>query len=100
VVKRSTVSLTIPDGALNMNRLDASAYRLCIPFVEYLTKDKTPTERLEFIGNVAIACCCHIVIVGHYYAELYGYTPEIKAKIARDMLFYHIDEVIGLKEIT
>ncbi len=79
-----------------MNQLDASKYRIQLKAIEYLTKNKTIEESLDFIGLLAINTYVHIVICGHYLGELYGYTPEILAKIRSDMKFYNVDETIGL----
>lgn len=52
---------------------------------------------LEEVGVLAIYCTTHIVAISHYIGEMYGFTPEILAKIERDCAFYKITEVLNAK---
>lgn len=64
--------------------------------IAYLTKDKTMEEIVDFIGVIAISTGVPIIIVGHYLAELYGYTPELIDIINKLKKFYTVSETIGL----
>jgi len=78
-------------------KLDADAYRVNIPSIRLMTEDKTPAERLEYIGNLAVATGVPIIIVLTYIGELYGFSPEIDAKLETLKAFYTVKEVINVK---
>lgn len=79
--------------------LDANIYRLNTKSIELLTREKTPQERMEFIGNLAIITGVPIIIVACYMGELYGFTDELNNKIKRLMDFYTIKEVLNVKRL-
>lgn len=79
--------------------LDANIYRLNTKSIELLTIEKTPQERMEFIGNLAIITGVPIIIVACYMGELYGFTDELNNKIKRLMDFYTIKEVLNVKRL-
>lgn len=77
--------------------LDANIYRLNTKSIELLTIEKTPQERMEFIGNLAIITGVPIIVVACYMGELYGFTDELNNKIKRLMDFYTIKEVLNVR---
>lgn len=78
-------------------KLDADMYRLNVPSIRLITEDKTPAERLTFIGNMAIITGVPIIVVACYMGEIYGFSDELKAKIAKLMEFYTIKEILNVK---
>lgn len=78
-------------------KLDADIYRVNIPSIKLLTEDKSPTERLKYIGNIALITGVPIIIVSYYIGEIYGFSDELEAKIKKLMEFYIIEEVLNVK---
>lgn len=76
--------------------LDASRYRLQIPYIIGLTKNKTTEELLKYSSIVAIAAGVPIIVVLYYFIELYGFDVELYNKIGRLKQFYVVTEVINL----
>lgn len=77
--------------------LDADRYRLNVSLVEYLTKDKSPKERLELISLLAVTTGVPVIITACYIGELYGFNEEILKRIERLKDFYKIKEVLNVK---
>lgn len=77
--------------------LDANAYRVNIPSIRLLTEDKTPSERIKYSGNIAVATGVPIIIVLVYIGEIYGSSQELHSQIASLMKFYSVDEVLNVK---
>lgn len=77
--------------------LDCDSYRVNVAQIQTLTAEKSDKERLEMIGSLAVITGVPIIIVTCYLGELYGFSPEIDAKIKRLMSFYTITEVINIK---
>lgn len=84
------------EKAVNMT-LDADHYRVNIPSIKLILEDKTPVERAEFIGNIAVITGVPIIIVACYVGEIYGFTSELDQMIQRLMSFYTIKEVLNVK---
>lgn len=78
-------------------KLDANIYRVNIPSIKLLTEDKTPAERLKYIGNIALITGVPIIITACYVGEIYGFSPELDAQIKKLMEFYIIEEVLNVK---
>jgi hypothetical protein len=76
--------------------LDLNKYRRVIkPLVEsYITR--TPdADKCEDLTLIAQSTGCHILAVGYYMGELFGFSEELKAKIGRLQTYYHEVEVIN-----
>jgi hypothetical protein len=78
--------------------LNANDYRLRIPYIISLTKDKTADEIFDFIGVLAIATNIHIVLVSYYIGELYGFDSRLYAFISRLEKFYTVKEVLNVNK--
>lgn len=76
--------------------LDANKYRINVPSIKLMLADKSPQERYEFIGNLAIATGVPIIIVCYYVGELYGFDIQLYAFIERLKKFYNVTEVLGV----
>ena len=85
---------------MNKLTLDANLYRTNVKSIEELLRDKTPQERYDFIGNLAIITNVPIIVVSCYVGELYGFTPELNAFIERMKSFYSVGEVFNVKKDT
>lgn len=77
--------------------LDADKYRVNVSMIKLLLDDKTPKERIEYLGNLAVMTSVPIIIVAAYTGELYGFTDEIDSIISRLMEFYTIKELLNVK---
>jgi hypothetical protein len=80
--------------------LDADTYRINFNNIAHLTKDKTPSERIDFIGELAVITGVPIIITCVYLGELYGFSEQLESKIQLLKTFYGIDEVVNRKEST
>lgn len=80
-----------------MIKLNANQYRINIPSIKHLTKELSKEARLEFISNLAIITGVPIIIVCCYVGEIYGFTPDLLAKIEYLKKFYTVDEVLNVK---
>lgn len=77
--------------------LDADKYRVNMKVVESMMYEKkTPKDRMEFIGAIAVATGVPIIVVACYVGEIFGFTEELKAFIERLKAFYHITEILGV----
>lgn len=75
--------------------IDLSRYRHSIkPIVEaFVDRDEGKEPMHELCGRIAIATNCPIIAVGHYMAELYGMTPELRGFLDRLITFYKVDSI-------
>lgn len=80
--------------------LDAGLYRTNVKSIEELLRDKTPQERYDFIGNLALITNVPIIIVACYVGELYGFNPQLNAFIERMKEFYSVGDVFNVQEDT
>jgi hypothetical protein len=78
-----------------MRVLNCDSYRVNVPDIEALSQKKTPEERIKQIGTLAVITGVPIIVVCHYLGELWGYTPELTARIEKLMEFYKVDGVIN-----
>lgn len=76
--------------------LDADNYRLQIPYIIGLTKDKTMEELLKYSSIVSVASGVPIIIVIYYLIELYGFDLDLYKKIEILKQFYRVTEVINI----
>ncbi len=81
-----------------MNTLDADLYRINIKDIKHFSQHWTPEQRIKDLGMLAVATGVPVIIVATYLGEIYGLTPELIAQIDRLKLFYHIDQVLNIKE--
>lgn len=77
--------------------LDADAYRVNIPTIKLLTEDKTPEERMKYIGNIAVITGVPIIVVVVYIEEIYGTTSELQSKKKSLMEFYTVSEILNVR---
>lgn len=63
-----------------------------------MLKEKTPEERVEAIGKLAIITGVPIVIVAVYIGELYGFTEQLNGKLVQLKAFYHIDDIENIQK--
>jgi fatty-acid desaturase len=77
--------------------LDANQYRVNIPAIASLLKDKTQEERVEWVAKLAIITGVPICITAVYVGELFGFTPELTAKLQVLKAFYHVTEIVNIQ---
>ena len=79
--------------------LDANKYRAVnAPLIATYLNPKTPEERLEFIGRMALITGVPIVLVAVYVGELYGFTDKLYDKLEVLKKFYQIEKIDNIKE--
>lgn len=83
-----------------MTTLDADQYRANYSDVKYFTNDKTPKERYEFIGMLAIVTNVPILIIASYIGEIYGFDLQLIDFIDRLKVFYHIDSIVNVRRLN
>lgn len=76
--------------------IDCDKYRLNVKDISMMLNDKTPAERLDAIGSVAVSTGVPIIVVCFYVGELYGFSSQLYAKIDRLKAFYCITGVLGV----
>jgi len=77
--------------------LDADNYRVNIPAIQGLMKDKSEKERFEMIGTISVATGVPIIIVCCYYGELFGFSEPLNEMIERLKKFYGVTDVRNVK---
>lgn len=77
--------------------LDADLYRINILNITNLTKDKSPKERLEMLGGLAVITGVPIIVLGYYLGEIYGLDLNLEAAIMKLRKFYAVTEVYNVK---
>lgn len=80
--------------------LDCDNYRVNVSLIKALMDPKTEQERMEFIGRAAVITGVPVIIVSCYAGELYGFSEPLKKLIDRLKLFYKVDEVLNIREVT
>lgn len=67
--------------------------RITKPYIEKLLSGATDEERVAKLGHVAVATHLHIVAVGHFIGEIFGYTPALNEAIDYCCKYYGITKV-------
>lgn len=75
--------------------LDCDTYRINESIIKDLLADRTPLERLQFLGTLAIVTYVPIIVVACYAASAYPDTPGIEAYILRLQDFYNVTEILN-----
>lgn len=78
--------------------LNLDDYRVQVPYIKMFLDNKTDWVFEKTVGTLALATSTHIVAISCFIGELYGFTPNIVAKIKSDAKFYKINKIVGLKE--
>lgn len=73
--------------------LDVSRYRICVPNIEAMMRDKSEDERYQLLSIAAVSEACPIIAVCWYVGELYGFWPKLQDLITRLKEFYRIEEI-------
>jgi hypothetical protein len=78
--------------------LDADSYRVNVPAIQNMLKDKeSEAERIEHLSVISVALGVPIIIVCCYYGELFGFSEPLKDMIERLKKFYTVTEVLNVK---
>ena len=77
--------------------LDADNYRVNVPAIQNMLKDKSEQERFDMLGTVSVALGVPIIIVCNYYGELFGFTEQLHEMIERLKKFYGVTHVLNVK---
>lgn len=71
--------------------IDSQKYLNRFPEIKALLDRETPENRLPFTSVVAVATSVPIIVVVHYYGQLYGFTQEVNDKLESLRKFYKTD---------
>jgi hypothetical protein len=75
--------------------LNPDDYLIQKPAIKQFLDGKKTWNYADQIGKVALYTNLHVVLCAYFIGELYGFTNEIRAHMARLMDFYRIDSITG-----
>ena len=77
-------------------KVDLNRYRRgCLPAIRAMLINNKDIPRLDLVGIIAVAINCPIIAVGCFVQEIEGASPELTEKVARDVTFYKVTEIVG-----
>lgn len=71
--------------------LDSQKYKNRFDEIKALLDREKPEDRLRFTSIVAVATSVPIIVVVHYYGQLYGFTDDVNDKLTSLKAFYQTD---------
>jgi ABC-type molybdate transport system ATPase subunit len=76
---------------LRTKMLDSKKYINRFDEIKALLDRQKPQDRLQFTSEVAVATSVPILVVTHYYGQLYGFTDDVIDKLNYLKKFYNTD---------
>jgi len=71
--------------------LDSQKYKNRFDEIKALLDREKPEDRLRFTSIVAVATSVPIIVVVHYYGQLYSFTDEVNDKLTSLKAIYKTD---------